>query len=106
MPPRPASTSPRQRRTHRHRTPANSPSSSKLTNTSTAAVTFTIRANNYRGDGPWTYQVAAGATVTDYFNATAYASGWYDFTVTANSDTAWTQRFTGHLETNTPSVSG
>ena len=78
----------------------------KLINTSTGAVTFTIRANNYRTDGPWTYQVAAGASVTDYFNATAYSSGWYDFTITANSDATWTQRFTGHLETNTPSVSG
>ncbi|MDX6258928.1 MAG: phospholipase, partial [Kribbellaceae bacterium] len=78
----------------------------KLTNTSTTAVTFTIRANNYRTDGPWTYQIPAGGSVTDYFNAAAYASGWYDFTITVNSDPTWTQRFTGHLETNTPSVSG
>ena len=46
-----------------------------MKNTGTSAVTFTITSTNYRTDGPWTYQVAAGATVTDYFNAVAYDNG-------------------------------
>ncbi|MFC7185268.1 phosphocholine-specific phospholipase C [Kitasatospora paranensis] len=78
----------------------------KLANTGTTAVTFTITSTNYRSDGPWTYTVPAGGSTSDYFNAVAYTNGWYDFTVTVDSDTTWSQRFTGHLETGTPSISG
>ncbi len=77
-----------------------------MTNTSTSSVTFTITSNQYRTDGPWHYTVAAGATVSDYFNAVAYNSGWYDFSVTVTGDTAWTRRFAGHLETGTASITG
>ncbi|MFF7328893.1 phosphocholine-specific phospholipase C [Streptomyces sp. NPDC008150] len=77
-----------------------------LTNTSTAAVTFTITSNHYRTDGPWTYRVAAGGSAQDYFNAVAYQGGWYDFTVTVDSDATWSRRFTGHIETGAVSVSG
>ena len=78
----------------------------KMTNTGSSAVTFTITSTNYRTDGPWTYQVAAGATVSDYFNAVAYNGGWYDFTVTVSSDSAWIRRATGHIETGAASVTG
>jgi phospholipase C len=78
----------------------------ELRNASTSAVTFTITANNYRGDGPWTYSVPAGGSVSDYFNAVQYSQGWYDLTVTASSDATWSQRFVGHLETGQASVSG
>lgn len=77
-----------------------------MTNTGTASVTFTVTSNHYRGDGPWTYQVAAGASVSDYFNQVAYCDGWYDFTITVSGDTAWSRRFTGHIETGAPSVTG
>ncbi|MYX28816.1 phospholipase C, phosphocholine-specific [Streptomyces sp. SID8381] len=77
-----------------------------LTNNSGAAVTFTIKANAYRTGGPWTYSVPAGTTVTDDFSPLTYGSGWYDHTVTASSDTTWSQRFVGHLETGRPSISG
>ena len=50
--------------------------------------------------------VPAGGTASDFFNAVAYTNGWYDFTVTVDSDATWSQRFTGHLETGAPSVSG
>ncbi len=75
-------------------------------NTGTALVTFTITSNAYRSDGPWTYQVSAGGTDEDYFNAVYHANGWYDFTVTVITDTTWSQRFTGHLETGLNSISG
>ena len=78
----------------------------RMTNTSAAAVTFTIEANQYRTDGPWTYTVPAGGSTDDFFNAVAYSSGWYDFTVTIGSDASWSRRFTGHLETGAASVSG
>jgi phospholipase C len=78
----------------------------KLANNATSTVNFTVTSNQYRGDGPWPYQVRAGANVSDYFNAVAYTNGWYDFTVTADIDPTWSQRFTGHLENGAPSTSG
>ncbi|WP_344636223.1 phosphocholine-specific phospholipase C [Kitasatospora cystarginea] len=78
----------------------------RLDNADSAPVTFTIASNAYRTDGPWTYTVQPGGSTSDYFNAVAYTNGWYDFTVTVSSDSTWSQRFTGHLETGSPSVSG
>jgi phospholipase C len=40
------------------------------------------------------------------FNAGVYQGGWYDFTVTVDSDATWSRRFTGHLESGAASVSG
>jgi phospholipase C len=77
-----------------------------LKNGSSQAAVFTIRSNNYRGDGPWTYTVPAGQTLSDYFNAVYLAQGWYDFTITCSADSTWSRRFVGHLETGAPSVSG
>jgi len=77
-----------------------------MANSGTAAATFTITSNHYRTDGPWTYQATAGASISDYFNAVAYNGGWYDFTVTVSTDSAWSRRFTGHIETGSPSVTG
>ncbi len=77
-----------------------------MANTSGTAMTFTITSTNYRTDGPWTYQVPAGGTVSDYFNAVAFNGGWYDFTVTLDADPSWSRRFTGHLETGAASVTG
>ena len=69
-------------------------------------ATFTITSTNYRTDGPWTYTVPAGGSTSDYFNAVAYDSGWYDFTVTVDLDPSWSRRFTGHLETGAASITG
>ncbi|MBX7554749.1 phosphocholine-specific phospholipase C [Streptomyces sp. NPDC004232] len=78
----------------------------RMTNSGSSSVTFTITSDHYRGDGPWTYTVAAGASTEDFFNAVAYQNGWYDFTVTVDSDATWSRRLTGHLETGAASVSG
>ena len=78
----------------------------RMANSGSTPMTFTITSGNYRTDGPWTYQVPAGGSTSDFFNAVAYNNGWYDFTVTVDADSSWTQRFTGHLETGAPSVSG
>ncbi|MCQ4084999.1 phospholipase C, phosphocholine-specific [Streptomyces sp. RB6PN25] len=77
-----------------------------MANNGTTTATFTITSTNYRSDGPWTYQVPAGGTVSDYFNAVAYDNGWYDFTVTVDIDASWSRRFTGHIETGSASVTG
>jgi phospholipase C len=47
-----------------------------------------------------------GGSISDYFNAVAYNGGWYDFTVTVSTDSAWSRRFTGHIETGSPSITG
>ncbi|WKE68143.1 phosphocholine-specific phospholipase C [Streptomyces sp. WP-1] len=78
----------------------------KMVNSGSSPVKFTITSNHYRSDGPWTYTVAAGASTEDFFNAVAYNNGWYDFTITVDSDASWSRRFTGHLETGATSVSG
>lgn len=77
-----------------------------LVNGSSESVTFTITANNYTTQGPWTYVVAAGATVNTYFSAVATTQGWYDFTITVSGDTSWVRRYTGHLEDGSASVTG
>ncbi|WP_233840470.1 phospholipase C, phosphocholine-specific [Dyella sp. 2HG41-7] len=77
-----------------------------LTNTSSASVTFTITANNYTNEGPWTYTVAAGATANTFFAAVAQTQGWYDFTITMSGDSSWIRRYTGHLENGGASVTG
>ncbi|MEY9941753.1 phosphocholine-specific phospholipase C [Streptacidiphilus sp. MAP5-3] len=76
-----------------------------MTNTGTATVTYTITSNHYRS-GTWTYQVAPGATVSDFFNAVSIADGWYDFTVTVDADSSWSRRAMGHIETGSASVTG
>jgi phospholipase C len=77
-----------------------------MTNSSTASVTFTVKSNGYRSDGPWTYTVAAGATVSDFWNVQLYTNGWYDFTATASSDASFSRRFAGHVELGVASVTG
>ncbi|MEU8571199.1 phosphocholine-specific phospholipase C [Streptomyces pathocidini] len=77
----------------------------KMRNTGGSSVTFTIKANAYR-TGSWTYTVPAGGSTEDFFNQVAVSDGWYDFTITVSGDSSWTQRFAGHLETGTTSISG
>ncbi|WP_198675968.1 phosphocholine-specific phospholipase C [Kribbella monticola] len=76
----------------------------KMTNSGTKACVVTVRTNN-RGGGPWTYPVAAGATVEDWFSTANGAGGWYDLTATADTTDGFLRRFAGHLETGTPSTS-
>jgi len=77
-----------------------------MSNSSSASVSFTVKSNAYRSDGPWTYTVAAGATVTDYWNVQLYTNGWYDFTATVSSDSLFSRRFAGHVELGAPSTTG
>jgi len=50
--------------------------------------------------------VPAGGSVSDYFNQVAYCNGWYDFTITVSTDSSWSRRFTGHIETGATTVTG
>jgi len=77
-----------------------------MVNNTAASVTFTVKSNGYRSDGPWTYVVAAGATVSDFWNVQLYTDGWYDMTATVNVDGSFSRHFVGHVELGGPSVTG
>ncbi|MBV8085946.1 MAG: DUF756 domain-containing protein, partial [Chloroflexi bacterium] len=77
-----------------------------MSNKGSKAVTFTVKSNNYRSDGPWTYTVQPGATVSDYWNVQLYTNGWYDMTATVSGDSAFLRRFAGHVEVGADSVTG
>jgi phospholipase C len=76
-----------------------------LVNSGSAAATFTITANHYATYSA-TQAVTAGTTWSADLTAALTASGWYDFTVTASTDSSWSRRYTGHLENGLPSVTG
>ncbi|WP_394826301.1 phosphocholine-specific phospholipase C [Pendulispora albinea] len=77
-----------------------------FTNEGSSQVTVTVTANNYRTDGPWTFAVAPGQSLSDTWRVGIYGSGWYDLTVTLSSDPSFVQRLVGHVETGAVSVSG
>ncbi|MGY0230559.1 phosphocholine-specific phospholipase C [Longispora urticae] len=75
-----------------------------MRNSGTKACVVTVRANRYRTDGPWSYTVNPGATVTDSWTVAA-AAHWYDLTATANTTDGFTRRFAGHMENGAQSTS-
>ena len=77
-----------------------------LANLSHQAVTFTVTANAYGQDQPRTYRVPASRSGVHHGDPIGTAGGWYDLTVTASLDAAWSQRFVGHLENGAPSITG
>lgn len=77
-----------------------------MTNTTSSTVTFTVKANAYRTDGPWIYKVPAGRTATDTWHPVAYGQGWYDLSATASDDSLFLRRLVGHIENGQPSVTG
>ena len=77
-----------------------------LNNGTRGPVTFTLKANAYRGDGPWTRVVAAGGSVTETFHPVRHGQGWYDLTATVDSDDRFLRVLAGHIETGQASVTG
>ncbi|MGH3734850.1 MAG: phosphocholine-specific phospholipase C [Micromonosporaceae bacterium] len=77
-----------------------------MANTGTAPVTFTVKVNAYRGDGPWSYTVAPGSSVRDYWHAGWYGNRWYDLTATVSGDASFSRRFRGYIENGSPGVTG
>jgi phospholipase C len=83
--------------------PANGALTLTFSNNTSSAVTFTVKANAYRTDGPWTYTVPAGGSTSGTWQA---ASGWYDLSVSASNDKVFLRRLAGHIENGQPSVTG
>jgi phospholipase C len=77
-----------------------------LHNHGASPVAFTITHNNYISGRPRTVKVAAHGKEAWEVSPLQVSGGWYDVTVTANCDAAWSQRFIGHLETGKPSITG
>jgi phospholipase C len=77
-----------------------------LRNTGRKPVTFTVRHNHYVSGAPRHIRVAPHGHETWTVDAVRLSEGWYDVTVTADADASWSQRFTGHLETGRPSITG
>jgi phospholipase C len=68
-----------------------------LMNSGSAPCTFTVTANAYRTDGPWTFTVAPGGNVDANWVVTA-SGNWYDFSVTVDVQPAFLRRLAGRLE--------
>jgi phospholipase C len=77
-----------------------------LANNGTADLTYTITHNQYSAEGPKSYRVRAGQQQRLVVDPLAHSFGWYDLTLTIDSDPAWSQRFTGHVENGRPSITG
>ena len=75
-----------------------------LANTGFGDLTFIVSPSGYPAD-PGKYHVGAGQRVVHRIDPLATSHGWYDLTVTIDGDNC-TQRFTGHLETGQPSITG
>ncbi|HEX4657701.1 MAG TPA: phospholipase C, phosphocholine-specific [Streptosporangiaceae bacterium] len=78
----------------------------QLTNRGTEDITFTIAPNNYSGDRARTFRVPAHGRAAQVVDPLEDSHGWYDLSVTVSGDASWSQRYTGHLEDGTNSVSG
>ena len=77
-----------------------------LANIGHADVTFTVTANQYAAGPARTYRVHSGKHASHAIDPIVTAHGWYDVTVTIDTDASWSQRFTGHLENGQPSITG
>jgi phospholipase C len=64
-----------------------------------------VAPNNYWADSG-KYHVGAEQRAAYHLDPPTTSGGWYDLTVTIDGDTSWSQRFTGHLETGQPSITG
>jgi phospholipase C len=65
---------------------------------------FTVTANAYRKDGPWTLTASAGESASQAWSLRE-SGQWYDFTVTCASLPGYKRRFAGRMETGRSSTS-
>jgi phospholipase C len=77
-----------------------------MANNGSSTVTFTVTPEHYSAERPRSYHVRAHSSATYEADPVATSDGWYDVTVTISGDTSWSRRYTGHLETGGPSVTG
>jgi phospholipase C len=78
----------------------------ELASNGTSDLTYTITHTQYSAQGPKSYKVRAGQSEKVVIDPLASSHGWYDLTITIDGDSTWSQRYTGHLETGEPSITG
>ncbi|KUM03801.1 phospholipase C, phosphocholine-specific [Chromobacterium subtsugae] len=66
-----------------------------MQNSGSQGAHYAIYANQYRLDGPWQYDVAAGGNIQDYFHVQTYGGGWYDLTLYGPN--GFLRRFAGNI---------
>lgn len=76
----------------------------KLYNKGSQPCTFTVTANAYHTDGPWTATVAPNS-VGELSWPVADSGNWYDFSVGASTSPSFKRRFAGRIETGKDTVS-
>ncbi len=76
----------------------------KLVNNATVAANYTITANAYLSEGPWTGTLAAKDKVEQHWSLQA-SGHWYDFTLTVKGLPGFSRRFAGRVETGEASIS-
>jgi phospholipase C len=77
-----------------------------LANRGSSRLAYTITHNQYSAQAPKSYTVSAGKSAKVVLDPLAGSHGWYDLTITLDGDSAWSQRYTGHLENGQPSITG
>ncbi|WP_433282533.1 phosphocholine-specific phospholipase C [Pseudonocardia xinjiangensis] len=77
-----------------------------LRNNGNTPAEFTVTHNHYISGAPQKVKVGARSKEAWAVSPLGVSGGWYDVTVTADTDGAWSQRFIGHLETGEASITG
>ncbi|WP_454734026.1 MULTISPECIES: phosphocholine-specific phospholipase C [Cupriavidus] len=76
----------------------------KLHNGGSSACTFSVAAQAYRTDGPWSATVQPGQVASLEWQI-AGSGQWYDFVVTCDASAAFKRRFAGRMEIAKDSIS-
>jgi phospholipase C len=76
----------------------------KLANSAGVSANYTVTANAYLTEGPWTGTVAAKSLFEQHW-ALKNSGHWYDFTVTVKGLPGYSRRFAGRVETGEATIS-
>lgn len=76
----------------------------ELLNGGKATCTFTVQADYYREDGPWTVTVEPARKESLSWDL-RQSGRWYDFSLRCDSDPSFYRRFAGRVETGEHGVS-
>ena len=69
-----------------------------LQNPDSTPANFTVT-DNYGFGGPWTFSLPPATATNSTFPIVGGNNGWYQFTVTADTDTHFVRHLAGHVET-------
>ncbi|WP_283189246.1 phosphocholine-specific phospholipase C [Pseudomonas sp. PMCC200344] len=76
----------------------------RLLNTGSQPCTVTLRPEAYRNDSPWAVRLESGQSAERVWSLDE-SGRWYDFSVSSDTDSAFSRRFSGRIETGRSSIS-